>query len=64
MNTEIRFIEGEALVYDQNADIKMTALGVEITERGGGDTVRVLFPWARVERVTQRGAEVSAIYHY
>ena len=64
MQTEIRFIDGESLSYDEGADIKMTPLGVEITERQDDDTVRVLFPWARVERVTQRGAAVAAIYHY
>ena len=64
MQTEIRFLEGEPLVFDESADIKMTALGIEVTEVQGGDTVRVLFPWARIERVTQRGAQVSAIYHY
>jgi hypothetical protein len=64
MQTEIRFLEGENLVFDETAEVKMTQLGVEITERDGEDTVRVLFPWARVERVTQRGVEVSAIYHY
>ncbi len=64
MYTEIRFLEGEPLTFDEAADIKMTQLGVEITERQGDDTVRVLFPWSRIERVTQRGAAVSAIYHY
>jgi hypothetical protein len=64
MQTEIRFLEGEPLVYDESADIKMTPHGVEITETAGEDTVRVLFPWARIERITQRGAQVSAIYHY
>ena len=64
MQTEIRFVDGESSTYDEGTDVKMTALGVEITERQGDDMVRVLFPWARVERVTQRGAQVSAIYHY
>jgi hypothetical protein len=64
MQTEIRFVDGESLTYDESSEVKMTALGVEITERQDDDTVRVLFPWARVERVTQRGAQVSAIYHY
>jgi hypothetical protein len=64
MRTEIRFLEGETLAYDETADVKMTQLGVEITESQGDDQIRVLFPWARIERVTQRGATVSAIYHY
>ena len=64
MQTEIRFLEGEPLVFDENADIKMSQHGIEIVERQGEDTVRVLFPWSRIERVTQRGAQVSAIYHY
>ena len=64
MQTEIRFLEGEPLTFDDRTDVKMTPLGVEITERDGDDTVRVLFPWARVERVTQRGSAVAAIYHY
>ena len=64
MDTEIRFVEGQVQTYDESAEIKMTPFGVEITERRGEDIVRVLFPWARVASLTQRGAEVSAIYHY
>ena len=64
MQTEIRFLEGEPLTFDESADIKMTTLGVEVTELQGEDTVRVLFPWTRIDRVTQRGPQVSAIYHY
>jgi hypothetical protein len=52
------------LTYDESTEVKMTPFGVEIIERQGDDAVRVLFPWARVASVTQRGAAVSAIYHY
>lgn len=64
MRTEIQFVGGEHVDFTEGADIKMTALGVEVRELDGEDTVRVLFPWARIERVTQRGPEISAIYTY
>ncbi|HEX6843587.1 MAG TPA: hypothetical protein VF235_00595 [Actinomycetota bacterium] len=64
MRTEIQFIGGEHVEFGEGADIKMTPLGVEIRELDGEEAVRVLFPWARIEKVTQRGAEVSAIYTY
>jgi hypothetical protein len=64
VKTEIRFLEAEPLTFEQDADVKMTPLGVEITERRGEESVRVLFPWARIERVTQTGSEIAAIYHY
>ena len=60
----IRFVDGEQLSFGDDAVIKMTPLGVEILERTGDDAVKVLFPWARIERVTQRGPQVAAIYTY
>jgi hypothetical protein len=42
----------------------MTPYGVEIVTRDGDEDVRVLFPWAQIHKVTQRGANVSAIYTY
>ncbi len=64
METKLRFVGGEELTFEDTAEIKMTPLGVEILERDGEDTVRVLFPWARIERVTQRGPQIAAIYTY
>jgi hypothetical protein len=64
MQTEIRFVGGEQADFGDEAEIKMNAYGVEVLERNGEDTVKVLFPWARIEKVTQRGVEVSAIYTY
>jgi hypothetical protein len=64
MKTEITFIDGKITTFDETADVKMTPLGVEILERTKDDQVRILFPWARIECVTQRGANVSAIYTY
>jgi hypothetical protein len=64
METKIRFVGGEELVFDDSAEIKMTPHGVEVLERQGDDTVKVLFPWARIERVTQRGPQIAAIYTY
>ena len=46
-------------------DIKMPGMdGLEVLQREGDEQVRVLFPWARIDRVTQRGANVAAIYTY
>ncbi|HYJ60995.1 MAG TPA: hypothetical protein VE032_05970 [Actinomycetota bacterium] len=64
METEVRFVDGETLTFDANAVIKMTPHGIEVLERNEEDAVKVLFPWARVERVTQRGPQVAAIYTY
>lgn len=64
MKTQIRFVDGDDHTFGEDADIKMTAHGVEVTQRDGEDTVRVLFPWNRIKDVTQRGPEVAAIYTY
>jgi hypothetical protein len=64
MRTEIQFMGGERAEFGDDAEVKMTPLGVEIRELQGEEAVRVLFPWARIEKVTQRGSEVSAIYTY
>ena len=64
MKTQIHFVGGDETTFADDAEVKMTPLGVEVKERDGDDTVRVLFPWARIERVTQRGPEVAAIYSY
>jgi hypothetical protein len=62
MRTQIKFVGGEETEFEATAEIKLSAHGVEVMERDGEDIVRVLFPWARIERVTQRGPEVAAIY--
>jgi hypothetical protein len=64
MHTEITFVDGKAVSFDETADVKMTPHGVEVLHRDADEHVRVLFPWARIDRVTQRGANVSAIYTY
>ena len=64
MKTQITFVDGGDVAFDADADVKMTPLGVEGRHREGEDTIRVLFPWARIDRVTQRGPEVAAIYSY
>lgn len=70
MKTEISFIGEGSVTFDDEAEvieIKMTPYGVEVTRVGledGRDTVRVLYPWPRIKRVTQTGREVAAIYHY
>jgi hypothetical protein len=64
VKTDISFVDGKAASFDETADVKMTPLGVEILQRDGDEQVRVLFPWARIESVTQRGANVSAVYTY
>ena len=64
MKTQIHLVDGSDVIVDDDADVKMTPLGVEVRELDGEDTVRVLFPWNRIEKVTQRGPEVAAIYSY
>jgi hypothetical protein len=64
VQTHISFVGGGETSFGDDAEVKMTQLGVEVRERDGEDTVRVLFPWARIEKVTQRGPEVAAIYSY
>jgi len=64
MKTEIWFVGGDSTSFDETADVKMTPLGVEVLEREDQEQIRVLFPWARIEKVTQRGANVAAIYTY
>jgi hypothetical protein len=64
MKTDIAFIDGKTASFDEAADVKMTPHGIEILQRDQDEQVRVLFPWARIESVTQRGANVSAVYTY
>jgi len=64
VQTEVTFVGGEATVFDDTAEVKMTAFGIEVFQREGEEQVRVLFPWARIEKVTQRGTNVTAIYTY
>jgi hypothetical protein len=64
MRTDIAFIDGKTSTFDETAEVKMTPLGVEILQRDANEQVRVLFPWARIESVTQRGANVAAVYTY
>ena len=64
MKTQITFVDGGTESFDLPATVKMTDHGVEVTERDGDEVLRVLFPWNRIERVTQRGAELTAIYTY
>jgi hypothetical protein len=64
VKTQITFVGGDDASFDDDAEVKMTPLGVEVRQRDGDDTVRVLFPWNRIEKVTQRGPEVAAIYSY
>jgi len=64
MRTDIMFIDGKTSTFDETTEVKMTPLGVEILQRDRDEQVRVLFPWARIESVTQRGANVSAVYTY
>lgn len=64
MKTQIQFVGGEHVEFDDDATIKLAEHGVEVVERDGDETVRVLFPWSRIEKVTQRGIEITAIYTY
>ena len=62
MDTEITFVGGKVETFDQSVDIKLTQFGLEAMSRDGDDAVRVLFPWGQIEKVTQRGAAVAAVY--
>jgi hypothetical protein len=63
--TEIHFVGGESLVLDDEAaTVKMTDHGVEVLQTEGEDKVKVLFPWGRIEKVTQSVPSVGAIYTY
>jgi hypothetical protein len=64
VKTDISFIDGKSASFDETVDVKMTPLGVEIVQREQDEQVRVLFPWGRIESVTQRGTNVSAVYTY
>ena len=62
METEITFVGGRVETFDQSVDIKLNQFGMEVLSRDGDDAVRVLFPWGQIEKVTQRGAAVAAVY--
>lgn len=62
METEITFVGGKVETFDHSVDIKLTQFGLEALSRDGDDAVRVLFPWGQIEKVTQRGAAVAAVY--
>ena len=64
METEITFLGGRVETFDPATEIKFTQYGVEVLSRDAEDVVRVLFPWAQIERLTQRGAAISAVYTY
>jgi hypothetical protein len=62
METEITFLGGRVETFDPSIDIKMTQFGIEALTREADEAIRVLFPWAQIEKVTQRGAAVAAVY--
>jgi len=64
MHTEIQLVNGQKASYDEDVEIKMTNHGVEVTQRSEEETVRVLYPWAQILTVTQRGKQVASIYTY
>ena len=62
METEITFVGGRIERFDPSVDIKLTQFGLEAMSRDGDEAVRVLFPWGQIEKITQRGAAVAAVY--
>ncbi len=64
METQITFVGGQVETFDPSSEIKFSQHGVEVLSRDADDVVRVLFPWGQIERVTQRGAAISAVYTY
>jgi hypothetical protein len=64
MRTEIHLVGGESVVFEEDATVKMSDHGVEVVQIEGDEKVKVLFPWGRIEKVTQRGTGVSAVYTF
>ena len=64
MQTKVQFVDGTTAEFDEPADVRLTDRGVEVTEVEGEGKVRVLFPWARIEKITQRGLEVGSSYTF
>lgn len=64
MRTEITFVDGGIESFDLPATVKMTDHGIEVMYRKDEETLRVLFPWSRIERVTQSGPELASTYTY
>jgi hypothetical protein len=64
MRTEITFVEGGSEAFELPAAVKMTDHGIEVVYQHDEETLRVLFPWNRIERVTQSGPELSSTYTY
>jgi hypothetical protein len=64
VDTEITFLGGRVETFPASMEIKMTPYGVEVLSRTEEESIRVLFPWAQIEKITQRGATMSAIYTY
>ncbi len=62
VETQITFVGGRTETFDPSIDIKLNQFGIEVLSRDGDDAVRILFPWAQIEKVTQRGAAVAAVY--
>ncbi len=62
MRTEIHFVDGKSAVYDDDSDVKTSDHGVEITQGEGAAAIRILFPWNRIEKITQMGPEIAATY--
>jgi hypothetical protein len=64
VKTEIAFVDGKSVEFDEDAEVKMSDHGIEVIVPEGEGKIRVLFPWGRIEKVTQRGAEVGYIHHF
>lgn len=64
MRTDIHLIDGKTTTFEGDEDVRITDHGVEITQGMGKDALRILFPWNRIEKVTQRGPEISATYRF
>ena len=64
METEITFLGGRVERFDASTDIKLTQYGLQVEVRDADDLTRVLFPWGQIERITQHGPAVAAVYTY
>ena len=64
METEITFVGGRVETFPASMEIKMTPYGVEVLSREDEDVIRVLFPWGQIEKISQRGTSISAVYTY
>lgn len=64
MQTDITFVDGDVATFEPPSSVRLSDHGVEVTHVDGEEITRLLFPWNRIERITQRGPELASMYTY